>query len=287
MRLLALEPVSDREGLILQHLWRLRFLTGAQLAEFVFGGSTVTLGSRTVMTQRVLASLKTRAMVAALPAIVDHPGVGEARPAYYLTAKGLRAARSVWPGPAPRHLRSSGAFLVRHALATAETILAFRRAAFADPGHELVAWECDWQAALSLGSSLVEPDAYLLYRVGVERLHVLIEMDMGSEHTRFIAGKMRRYLDVHRAGSWRSRMPVWPIILVIAQTAARLVQLRRVCEAVSALPGGEWNTAASFHFATLAAVTCQDGPLGTIWQVVGSPDHTGLFPDSELPRDAE
>jgi hypothetical protein len=284
--LLAVEPVSDREGLILRHLWRLRFLTAAQLAEFVFGGSAVTLGSRAVMTQRVLASLKTRAMVAVLPAIVDRPGVGEARPAYYLTAKGLRAARSVWPGPAPRQLRSSGAFLARHALATAETILSFRRAALAFPAHELVAWESDWQAALPLGSSLVEPDAYLLYRVGDERLHVLLEIDMGTEHTRVIAEKMRRYLDVHRAGSWRPRMPVWPIILVIAQTAARLVQLRRVCEAVSALPGGEWNTAASFHFATLAAVIGKAGPLGPIWQVLGSPDHTSLFPD-ELPRHAE
>ena len=282
------ESVTDREGEVVQLLWRLRFLAGAQLAEFLFGGSSVGARSRVVMTQRLLAALKRRGLVAGLPRAVGGPLGGETAPVYYLTTEGFRTARALWQGGAPKRLKSPGTFLRRHALATADVVLAFRRAAYAGPEHELVAWECDWQAALPIGSSVLEPDAYLLFRVGERRLHAFVEVDMLSEHTRFVAAKLRRYLELHRGASWRTRFPVWPLVLVVAETEARAQQLRRICEAVSAAPGGPWTGGAgAFLFASFADVTAAGGPLREIWRVVGRADRVGLTAAAAQPSAAD
>jgi len=72
--------LSDREEQILALVARLRFLTAAQLADFLFGGSTMTARSRTVLTQRALAALKRAGLIASQPRIVGGPEFGEGRP---------------------------------------------------------------------------------------------------------------------------------------------------------------------------------------------------------------
>src|SRR5437762_13613616 len=139
--------LSDREEEILLLLARLRFLTALQLAEFVFGRSAVTPQSRLAMTQRLLARLRCRGLVAMRPRVIGGPEFGEGRPTYHLSADGARLGRMLWPAMPLRRFRSSGAFLGRHALASAEVILAFQRSASPTANHELVTWECDWQAA--------------------------------------------------------------------------------------------------------------------------------------------
>ena len=274
--------LTDREEEILWLLARLRFLTAPQLAEFVFARSAVTIPSRLAMTQRLLAGLRRRGLVAMRPRVIGGPEFGEGRPTYHLSADGARLGRTSWPGMPVRRLRSSGAFLGRHALTCAKVILAFQRSASVAVDHELVSWECDWQAALPLGPSVLEPDAYLLYRAQEQRLHAFVEVDMGSEYGRFVSAKMRRYLELHRAGTWRDRVPVWPVILFVAQTEARLVQLRRLAESVSRLPDGQWSIAASFHFATLDSATRHRATLDRIWQVVGSVERQALIADRTL-----
>jgi hypothetical protein len=275
----SIDPLTDREEEVLAHLARLRFLTAGQLEEFLFGASRVKARSRAVMTQRVLGSLKRRRLVAMRPRIVGGPEFGEGRPTYHLSPAGVRASRALYAAaPLPR-MRSTGAFLARHALATAEVILAFRRAAQATVGHELVTWECDWQAALALGSSVLEPDAYVMYRAEDQRLHAFIEVDMGTEYGRFVSQKMRRYLELHRTVSWRARLPVWPLILFVTPTDARSTQLQRQAEAISRLPGGQWDVGASFRFAALDSVTADRGPVAAIWHVVGRAGVHSLIPD--------
>lgn len=275
----GIRPVTVREGAALQHLLRLRFLSARQLAEFVFDGSGVSSRSQLVMTWRLIAALRRQGLVAITLRMIGGPGAGSDRPAYYLTATGQRLARSVSPGARRARLKSPGTVLVRHALATADVLLAFRRSARSQADHELVAWECDWQAAMALGSSLVVPDAYLLYRVAEQRLHAFVEIDLGTEHTRFVAEKMRQYLELQRAGSWRARFPVWPLVLIVAETDARVVQLRRVSEAVVSREGGGLGSAASsFRFARLAEVTDERGPLQRIWQVIGGVEPVPLAP---------
>jgi hypothetical protein len=258
--------LSDREEDVLTHLARLHFLTARQVEAFLYGSSALTSRSKTVMTQRLIYALKRRGLVAMRARTIGGPDFGEGRPTYHLTADGLRKSRPLLPGMPTHRRQSLGPSLARHALATAEVILAFRRTAQAQPDHELVGWECDWQAAFPLGSSILEPDAYLLYRAEERRLHAVVEVDMGTEHSGFVARKMRRYLELHRSGGWRARLPVWPAIVVVTPSQARLVQLRRLAQAVALLPGGQSDAGASFTFASIDELTGEPGPLGPIWQ---------------------
>ena len=48
-----------------------------------------------------------------------------------------------------------------------------------------------------------------------------IEVDTGSEHSRVIVAKVRRYLELERAGTWRGSLPVWPYVLFVTTTGVR------------------------------------------------------------------
>ncbi len=104
---------------------------------------------------------------------------------------------------------------------------------------------------------------------------------MGNEHTPFFARKIGRYLDLHRSGSWRSRLPLWPLVLVVTESDARATQLRRVTEAMlSSQPDRQWLArATAFDFTSAGDLVGPAGPLGEIWQVAGRPGRAGLTPE--------
>ena len=88
-----------------------------------------------------------------------------------------------------------------HGLMCAEVALSFRHAARSNPGHELLDWECDWQAFERLGAKLVVPDAHLVYSTKVWVLDAFIEVDLATEGSRVFAWKIRRYLDLYRGAA--------------------------------------------------------------------------------------
>jgi hypothetical protein len=271
-------PISSpRESEVVLRLAAFRFLSAAQIAEFVLSGSRYSTRSREEINWRVLGSLKARALVACTPRMVGGPGGGAARLVYYLTPAGYRLARLLCAGIPVHRAKSPGTFLIRHALMTAEIALAFGRASASHEGHELVAWECDWQAALPLGASAVVPDGYLVYAVNTRRLHAFVEVDLGTEHTAFFARKIRRYLDLYR-GNWRSRLPVWPAVLVVAEGEARATQLRRVTETVigSQPDQRRLRDAVPFAFAGVGDVLGPWGPLGEVWEFAGRRERAAL-----------
>ena len=164
-----------------------------------------------------------------------------------------------------------------HGLMCAEVALAFRRAARANPRHELLDWECDWQAAERLGARLVVPDAHLVYATEDRTLDASVEVDLATEGSRVFAWKIRRYLDLYRSGSWLKHVRTWPRILTIAPTQARSRILRRVTETVleAQLFRNRLTRSTAFGFTTLDKLLGSNGPLGEIWSVVGE---SGLHP---------
>jgi hypothetical protein len=199
---------------------------------------------------------------------------------YFLTAKGYNLARSLNPGLPSRQPNLRGTSLMGHGLMCAEVALAFRRAALSNPGHELLDWESDWQAAERLGAKLVVPDAHLVYSTTKWILDAFIEVDLATEGSRVFAWKIRRYLELYRSGSWVKNLKVWPIVLTIAPSWARARILRRVTETVlTADPRRErLMRATEFSFTTLDDVLGPSGPLGTIWCVAGKTGLRPLFP---------
>lgn len=277
-----LPRISRRDGLLLRPreaeavrlLARLRFLTAPVLCEFLFGRPPVVDGSALVMTRRLLRALARRKLVAKSVRTAAGRGGGVA-PFYYLTPTGDRLAATLSGLRRPR-LRSEGVLMAAHALALAGVILAFAREARRHAGHDLVTWECEWETPQPLARAGVVPDAYLLYRMGERRLHAFVEVDTGSEHNRVIVDKIRRYLELERAGTWRTVLPVWPYVLFVATTRARAANIRRLAELACIHPAGTWRPGAdAFHIAALEDA-CGDA-FAPVWRTVATTEPTSLL----------
>lgn len=246
-----------------------RYLTRIQLQDFLLGATDWTLLSREVITRRILQRLISLNLVAATPRLVGGPGGGSTGVAYYLTASGDQLAASLEPGQPSRKPTSKGTFLMHHAIATADVALAFRRAA-ARRGDEILEWECDWKAALRVGSALVVPDARLVYATAEHELEALIEIDIGTEGTRFFARKIARYVELFRGGTWRERFPIWPLVLTITPSQQRATALKRATEVLIERQSDATRLIkqTEFGFAALPRVITES-PLAAIWSAAG------------------
>jgi len=276
-----------RETQVLVELAAFRFLTQRHLEDVLFGGSRVSALSRQVIVRRVLTRLKARGLIQETPRLTG-AAPGAARLAYFLTAAGYRQARALDSGlPAGRPgIRS--ATLLGHGLMCADVALAFRATARARAGHELVEWECDWAAAERLGSTVVVPDAHLVYRAGRTTLDAFLEVDLGTEGSRVFARKIERYLSLYRSGEWQAHLPVWPLVVTVTPNATRAALLRRASATVleAQYDRDEMKQVTAFAFGTIEDVLGASGPLGRIWRFAGGPDGAPLFepePDDDRP----
>lgn len=262
--------LSTRETEVVLLLGCYRYLRRNQIEEFLFDQTEISESSRNTTSWRVLRSLTRRGLVDRTSHVVGGPGGGSARLGYFLTTDGYRLAQSLNPNLPPKGRSSGGTFLLQHAVMTAEVALAFRRSARSHPNHDLIDWECDWQAAQRVGSSVVVPDGHVVYAATECELDALIEVDLGTEGTRFFGRKIARYLDLYRSGNWQRHLPAWPVVLTVTKDAPRAAALKRATEALlqSRPDARQLQAGTEFAFASLKDVV-EQGPLGTIWHVVG------------------
>lgn len=268
-----------RETQVLLELAGFRFLTQRHVDDCLFGGSTLRPLSRQVIVRRVLVRLNRRGLVLQAPCTGGGPVAGAARLAYFLTAAGYSRARALNPGLPAGRTGIRGTTLMGHGLMCADVALAFRRAARTHPGHQLVDWECDWQAAERLGSTVVVPDAHLVYLIGQCEIHAFIEVDLATEGSRVFARKIDRYLDLCRSREWQTHLPVWPIVLTVAPNASRAGALRRVTATLLEAQHDSERIAklVAFAFTSLDELLGQDGPFGAIWQFAGRSGRQPMF----------
>jgi len=251
----------------------------AHLEEFLFSGTSVNPRSRQVTTARVLGRLRRRGLVASTQRLVGGPGGGSARLVYHLTEAGYRVLGTLDPAFGRRRLPPRSSLFIEHTLMTADVAVAFHRAARTHRGHAVSEWEPDWQVADRVGSSVVVPDAHLVYATEGSEIDAFIEVDLGSERPSRFARKICGYVEVYRAGSWRTELPSWPLVLTITPTVSRATALRRATEDVLRLQ--DQLIAASpleFDFGALPDVQGPNGPLGEIWQVAGRAGRYSLIP---------
>jgi hypothetical protein len=252
-------------------LARFRFLTRSQLQAFLFDNldNHAPLSKR-VMTARCLNSLVRKDLASRTARNVGGPTGGSGAYAYHLTAPGIRSLDDRRFRHLPRRLPPRGTFLLRHALATAEVALAFERAARDNEDHSLLSFECDWEAAQRSGSSIVVPDAYLVYASRLTELHAFVEVDLGTAGSKFFARKIAAYLALYRSGRWREASDIWPTVLVITPTERRAELLKHATETLlSAQPDSkQLERATEFAFAALPGLK-DEGPLAAVWSVAG------------------
>jgi len=256
-----------------------RFLTRPQLEEFLFAESTLTPRSRQVVTWRLLGRLQRHGLVAATPRQTGGAVAGSTMPGYFLTTAGLRLASTFYPDLPARRPARRAPFLLAHSVTAADVELAFRRATRGNPGHELELWECDWQTAMKLGSKTLLPDARLVYRLGRVLIDAFVEVDLGTEGTRFFARKVDRYVTARHDGDWRTQLPRWPLTLTITPTAARAASLWDATTArLEAHPYSSGGMV--FKFCAIDALLGESGVLGARWRVAGKKE-SSLFATPE------
>lgn len=269
--------LSARETEALLLIGCYRYLTRRQLEEFLLADAGMTPLSREVVTRRILRRLTIRGLARATERLVGGRGGGSVGLAYYLTTDGAHFAATLEPGLPRRRPAAKGTFLLQHALVTADFALALRRAATAR-GHELLEWNCDWKAAQRLGPSAVVPDAHFVYATADRELDAFLEVDLGTEGTRFFARKIARYIELFRSGSWQKRFPIWPVVLVVTPTEQRIAAIKRATEnAIEREPDAPklWKQM-EFAFAPLPRVVAES-PLASIWSVAGKKAECALL----------
>lgn len=263
--------LSARETEVVLLLGCYRYLSRSQIERFLFEASSIRPLSKQVIARRILTRLADRGLLASTARLVGGPGGGSSRLGYLLTPHGYKLALSLNPGLPPKRPRSGGTFLMQHALMTADVALAFRDSARSHPKHELIDWECDWQAAQRVGSSVVVPDAHVVYATSDCEVDALIEIDLGTEGSRFFARKISRYLDLFRSDTWRRHFPSWPVVLTVARSATRAAALKRATEALIASQpdSASLQRGTEFAFSSVTDLLSRDGPTGNIWHVAG------------------
>ncbi len=269
--------LSLRESAVLIHLARFRFLATDQVERFLFLRSDPTTeSSRKTIAHRTLSRLVRRGLVTRTPRTVGGSGSGSGAHVYYLTSTGSTAVRSLTPSLPPRRAVLRGTFLLRHALAVAEVALAFRAAAAKHDGHDLLAFECDWEIGQRIGNDFLVPDAFLIYGSADLELHAFLEVDLGTAGSRVFQRKVVRYLELFGSGSWQRTLSVWPTVLTVAPTPTRTALLKHATEAVLSDQDPDVRRATEFAFASLSDLVGH-GPLARIWMVAGCSGRHKLF----------
>jgi hypothetical protein len=263
-------PLTDRSKAALLQLARFRYLTRSQLQTLLFLSNPGSEASQEVLTRRALRALAERDLIRSTPRLVGGPAGGSSALVYSVSSSGLRLATSLDPDLIRRTGALQGTFLMQHALAAAEVALAFAKAAVANPGHELLQWECDWETSYRLGAGQLVPDAHLVYATRTTELEALVEVDLGSEGSRFFQAKVGRYLDFYRGGEWRRAFRTWPLVVTITPTERRAQLLCRATETLLAAQPDRARVAVEteFGFASLPNLITK-GPLAPIWSIAG------------------
>jgi hypothetical protein len=233
------------------------------------------------VTWRLLGRLQRHGLVAATPRQTGGAVAGSTMPGYFLTTPGLRLAATFYPDLPVRRPARRAPFLFVHSVMATDVELAFRRTARGRQGHELELWECDWQIATKLGGKTVIPDARFVYRLREALLRAFVEVDLGTEGTRFFGRKVDRYIHLYRDGAWRGLLPRWPVVLTVTPTEARAVSL---CEATTATLGRSPFTSRGmvFKFCAIETLRSETGALAALWHVAGEKELSPLAATEQL-----
>jgi len=247
---------------IVTSVYSCRFLTTPQVARII------SRDERT--TQSILTRLASAGYLAAVWRPVAEPGVPDT--VYALAQRGadlvashldVDRGRIRWK----KYHNLVGLPFVEHRLAVNDVRIAFATNT-ASSGLAVEGWwyelpiKEDIYDPVEKGFPLsLRPDAYIRCLAGPRRLHLFLEVDLGTEtHLRF-AHKIIRYLAYKKSGWFRLRWGGRSFrVLTVATTATRTRALRRITQQY----GGE----RMFWFATLEDIT-RRGIGEAVWQLAG------------------
>jgi hypothetical protein len=268
------QPLTDRASQALVLLGRLNYLTTRQLSDFLFCGTSVQPASRPVLVRRVLKSLVAGKLIEPQLRLIGGPGGGSSVNFYRPTPLGRRLA-NIFDESLDVRPTIEGRVSIRHAIAVSEVVLLFHRSAIEHPGHDLLSWKIEWQIAARLGRTPIIPDVHLVYATRDTEIEAVIEVDLGTERSRYFTTKIARYLDLLQSGTWRNAFETWPLVLTIVPSEARVALLTSATERYLNCRADYPRLAetAEFAFASLPRLKVHS-PVERCWHIAG---RSGLY----------
>jgi hypothetical protein len=266
--------LAQRDRQVLTLIARLRFVQRPQLQALLYSDRNPNDHSAAVMTRRTLGRLRQHQLVASLEPRVGGAVGGSTSPIHFLTRTGAQAL-AVESERAPRPPR--GTLLVRHALATADVVVALQR--HARLHEDELGWQTDREVGAELGPLPVLPDLYVTYATRTLELHAFVEVDLGSEGSRILAEKTAKYLDTWHAGRVQEQLGLWPVVAWVVPNDARAGVMLRTIEEVLATRDDDAARGTEFACTTFADLEHGGGPRNAIWHVVGRAGRHALAED--------
>ena len=241
-----------RTGVVLQERDRhlLRELTVLRVADRELVKTVAGFGSTTRVNLRLLAL--TRAGL--LRRFFLGTNGGGSKALYALSAKGAHLVGVPQRGPRRRENETLAAdFFVQHQLAVNEIYAEVRYKAL-PPGVAFGRWVSFFEP-LATGLRLI-PDGYFELHHPTGTLAAFLEVDLGNEHRKVWAEKVKNYLQLALSGNYERKFSQTRFrALVLANSERRVASLRKVVAA---------STEKIFWFRTLESVH-QKGFFAPLW----------------------
>lgn len=259
------ETIGEREREIVETVARLRLVAGSQLERLCFW-HIANAASRGRSSRRVMARLCEQHILCRLERRIGGVRAGSAGTVFVLGPIGKRLI-AYWQGEGLRRVRAvhqPGPLFARHTLAIAEQYVRLTEAERAGRG-ELLSFDTEptcWRAYHGRHGGLVtlKPDAYVRLGLGDFEQRSFLEVDCGSEGRGALARKCGYYLAYYQSGQEQAEAGIFPRVVWLTTTQARVRLLVEIC---AALPAEYWQLFAVGTTDRLLALVSGDDSLAT------------------------
>lgn len=222
------DELTGRELAVLGQIAELRFMTGAQVAAVHFPASDYAEAeSAGRAARRTLQRLTVERLLVRLERRIGGRRAGSASYVYALGEVGQRLLGSDGPR---RRQREPSRYFLSHALAVTQFIVDLTAANRAKDVELLLLQtepRCWRQVPTPGGSTTLKPDAFV--SVGRDDLAYdwFVEVDLGSEHLPTLLRKCALYESYYRSGIEQAKRQVFPRVLWLMHSEARVEKLAR------------------------------------------------------------
>jgi Replication-relaxation len=230
------QRLSERDLAVLDSLHRLRLATSRQLQRLhVFEGSALTQARRTRAMLQRLCELR---VVVRLGRTIGGVQPGSTAHVYGLSGLGLAVLEVSGPyGKRRRTVWETKPYFLHHVLAVAE--LCVRLTELARTGTaELLTFDGEpacWRRTGDDGvPRTLKPDSFVRLGVGEYERSAFVEVDLATESLPTVERKCLSYISYWRSGTEQQAHGVFPVVLWLTSTEARLQKLQEVITRLAA-----------------------------------------------------
>lgn len=259
------DTMPERTRQVVEAVGHFKLLAGSQLGRLFFV-NIVHAASRGRAVRRETARLAAQHILYPLPRQVGGVRAGSAGQVVALGPVGKRLI-AYWQGAGlvrVRAVHEPEPLFVRHTLAVAEQFVQLIEAERVGT-LELLAFDAEpacWRTSASPSGGLLtlKPDALVRLGLGDFEQRSFLEVDLGSEGRGALAAKCRAYVTYYQSGQEQATAGVFPRVVWLTTTPARVRLLVEVC---ASLPAEYWQLFSVGMFDRLLALTTGNEPFTT------------------------